>query len=79
MNKEKSVIAAVSRKFMMKGDIWMDVSKYQEHSCRRKGRCGVGRAGAAVSGYHRSTILSITKVLDPAVYFSSINHDKNVP
>lgn len=42
MNKEKGVIPGVSRKFMMKDDMWMDVSKYQERSGRDKGRHSVG-------------------------------------
>jgi hypothetical protein len=43
--KENGIIPAVSRKFMMKGDIWMDVSKYQEHPGSDKGRHCVGGAG----------------------------------
>lgn len=63
MNKEKGVIPEVSRKFMMKDGIWMDVTKYQEHSGRDKGRHCVGGVGSAVSGCQRETILSITKIL----------------
>lgn len=50
MNKEKGVIPGVSRKVMMKDDMWMDDSKYQEPSGRAKGRHSVGGAGLAASG-----------------------------
>lgn len=48
MNKEKGTSPAVSGECMMKGDIWMDVSKYQEHSGSDKGWHRVGGAGSAV-------------------------------
>lgn len=48
MNKEKYSIPEVSGEWMMKADIWMDVSKYQEHSGSDKGRRCVGGAGSAV-------------------------------
>ena len=52
MNKAKGVIPAVSRTFLMKADIWMDVSKYQEHSCGGEGEHCVGAASSTVSGCH---------------------------
>lgn len=48
MNKEEGAIPAVSGERVMKGGIWMDVSKYQEHSGSDKGRHCVGGAGSAV-------------------------------
>lgn len=38
MNKEEGAAPAVSGECVMQGGIWMDVSKYQEHSGSDKGR-----------------------------------------
>lgn len=48
MNKEKCAIPEVSGEWMMKADIWMGVSEYQEHSGSDKGRHHVGGAASAV-------------------------------
>lgn len=78
MNKEKSVMPAVSRKFVLKDDIRMDVSKYQGHSGRDTGRHCVGAAGSTGSGCRERPLSSI-RVLGPAMYFSNINHEKKHP